>query len=44
MNVSITEDATMSRTRAEGGTTVVLEDAIARVPALAPAFRFQYAK
>jgi hypothetical protein len=29
MNVSITEDATMSRTRFEGGATIVLEDAIA---------------
>lgn len=28
MNVSITEDATMSRTRSDGGATVVREDAI----------------
>jgi hypothetical protein len=28
MNVSITEDATMSRTRSDGGATVVLVDAI----------------
>src|SRR5450631_628167 len=28
MNVSITEDATISRTRSEGGATVVREDAI----------------
>jgi hypothetical protein len=28
MNVSITEDATMSRTRFDGGATVVLVDAI----------------
>jgi hypothetical protein len=37
MNVSITEDATMSRTRFEGGATVVLEDAIAGVPLELPA-------
>jgi hypothetical protein len=36
MNVSITEDATMSRTRSEGGATVVLKDAIRRVPARQP--------
>jgi hypothetical protein len=33
MKVSITEDATMSRTRSGGGATVVLEDAIAKMPA-----------
>jgi hypothetical protein len=33
MNVSITEDATMSLTRSEGGATVVLLDAIVIVPA-----------
>jgi len=31
MNVSITEDATMSRTRLDGGATVVREDAIRAV-------------
>jgi hypothetical protein len=39
MNVSITDDATMRRTRFEGGATVVLEDAIADVPAGLRAFR-----
>ena len=34
--MSITEDATMSRTRLEGGATVVREDAIVRVPARWP--------
>jgi len=34
MNVSITEDATINRTRSEGGATVVREDPIAKVPAL----------
>ena len=34
MNVSITEDATMSRTRLDGGATVVRVDAIVRVPSL----------
>jgi hypothetical protein len=38
MNVSITEDATMSRTRFESGATVVRVDAIAMVPARRPAF------
>jgi hypothetical protein len=33
MNVSITEDATISRTRSEGGATVVREDPIANLPA-----------
>lgn len=33
MNVSITEDATISLTRAEGGATVVRLDAIAKEPA-----------
>ena len=33
MNVSITEDATMRRTRSEGGATVVRVDAIVCVPA-----------
>ena len=33
MNVSITEDATMSRTRSEGGATVVRVDAITDLPA-----------
>ena len=32
MNVSITEDATISRTRLDGGATVVRVDAIVRVP------------
>ena len=32
MNVSITEDATMSRTRLDGGATVVRVDAIVRLP------------
>ncbi len=31
MNVSITEDATMSRTRSDGGATVVRVDAITNV-------------
>jgi hypothetical protein len=31
--VSITEDATMSRTRSEGGATVVREEAITKLPA-----------
>jgi len=39
MNVSITEDATMSRTRSEGGATVVREDAIVEVPARVPAIQ-----
>jgi hypothetical protein len=38
MNVSITEDATMSRTRLERGATIVRLDAIAMVPARRPAF------
>jgi hypothetical protein len=38
MNVSITEDATMRRTRFEGGAANVRVDAIARVPAREPAF------
>jgi hypothetical protein len=38
MNVSITEDATMSLTRSGGGATIVRLDAIAKMPALAPAF------
>jgi hypothetical protein len=38
MNVSITEEATMSRTRFEGGATIVRLDAIAFVPARRPAF------
>jgi hypothetical protein len=37
MNVSITEDATMSRTRFERGATVVRVDAIALAPARRPA-------
>jgi hypothetical protein len=37
MKVSITEDATMRRTRFEGGATVVLEDAITKLPARRPA-------
>jgi hypothetical protein len=37
MKVSITEDATISRTRLEGGATVVREDPIAKVPAKMPA-------
>jgi hypothetical protein len=37
INVSITEDATMSRTRSEGGPTVVREDAMAWVPERLPA-------
>jgi hypothetical protein len=41
MNVSITEDATMSRTRSEGGATVVLVDAIASLPASLPAIHQQ---
>jgi hypothetical protein len=36
MNVSITEDATMSRTRSDGGATVVRVDAITDAPALLP--------
>ena len=36
MNVSITEDATISRTRSEGGATVVREDPIAIMPARKP--------
>jgi len=38
MNVSITDDATMSLTRSDGGATVVRVDAIAKMPALKPAF------
>jgi hypothetical protein len=38
MNVSITEDATMSLTRSEGGAKVVRVDAIAIMPAPEPAF------
>ena len=38
MNVSITEDATMSRTRSVGGATVVRVDAIVKMPARPPAF------
>jgi hypothetical protein len=37
INVSITEDATMSLTRSEGGPTVVRVDAMARVPERLPA-------
>ena len=37
MNVSITEDATISRTRSEEGATVVRLDAIAIVPVRLPA-------
>jgi hypothetical protein len=37
MNVSITEDATISRTRSDGGATVVREEAIVKVPARRPA-------
>ncbi len=33
MNVSITEDATIRRTRSLGGATVVREEAIAKLPA-----------
>jgi len=33
MNVSITDEATMSRTRAEGGATVVRKEAITNMPA-----------
>jgi hypothetical protein len=39
MNVSITEDATMSRTRLETGATVVRVDAIVRVSAQKPALQ-----
>jgi hypothetical protein len=39
MNVSITEDATMSRTRLETGATVVRVDAIVEVPAQKPALQ-----
>jgi hypothetical protein len=39
MNVSITEDATMSRTRLEIGATVVRVDAIVKVPAHMPALQ-----
>ena len=38
MNVSITEDATISLTRSEGGAAYVLEDAILMVSARLPAF------
>jgi hypothetical protein len=38
MNVSITEDATISRTRSEGGANVVRVDAIVIVPERWPAF------
>jgi hypothetical protein len=38
MNVSITEEATMSLTRSEGGAKVVRVDAIAIVLASVPAF------
>jgi hypothetical protein len=37
MKVSITDDATMSRTRSDGGEAVVRVDAIAKMPALKPA-------
>jgi len=37
INVSITEDATIRRTRSEGGATVVREEAIVKVPAQRPA-------
>jgi hypothetical protein len=37
MKVSITEDATIRRTRSEGGATIVRLDAIAIVPARRPA-------
>jgi hypothetical protein len=36
MNVSITEDATISRTRSLGGGTIVRVEAIAKVPARLP--------
>lgn len=39
MNVSITEDATMSRTRLDGGATVVRVDAIVKVLAQMPALQ-----
>jgi hypothetical protein len=39
MNVSITEDATMSRTRLDSGATVVRVDAIVKVPAQMPALK-----
>lgn len=42
MNVSITEDATMRRTRSEGGATVVLLDAITKLPGLCPAACFPW--
>lgn len=42
MNVSITDEATMSRTRLLGGATVVLEEAIAWVPARQPVVRKRY--
>jgi hypothetical protein len=38
--VSITEDATMSRTRSEGGATVVREEAITKIAGEGPACRF----
>jgi hypothetical protein len=38
MKVSITEDATISRTRSEGGIAVVRVDAIAWLPAWPPGF------
>jgi hypothetical protein len=38
MNVSITEDATIRRTRLEGGATVVRVDAIVIVPVFDTAF------
>jgi hypothetical protein len=37
MKVSITDDATMSRTRSDGGEAVVRVDAIVKMPALKPA-------
>jgi hypothetical protein len=39
MNVSITEDATMSRTRSEGGATVVRVDAIVYYAGFTPGFQ-----
>src|SRR5450631_1118511 len=40
MKVSITEDATMRRTRSEGGPAVVLEDAMSKGPEQTPAGQF----
>ena len=44
MNVSITEDATISRTRSDGGATVVRVEAIVKVPARRPANYIQWAQ